>query len=67
MNWLEVSIGIIFSYMYHNRTDKRCSPYHSVACSDDSIYFDRILCDAICIADNRKNIPRWMIMIRQKW
>lgn len=43
-----------FSYMYHNGTDKRCSPYHSVACSDDSDTCDRILCDAVCIADNRK-------------
>lgn len=51
--------------MYHNGTDKRCSPYHSVACSDDSDTCDRILCDAVCIADNRKYTPL-DDMIRQK-
>lgn len=57
MNWLEISIGIIFLICIITGLIRGAVRIIGVACSDDSDTCDRILCDAVCIADNRKIYP----------
>lgn len=57
MNWLEISIGIIFLICIITGLIRGAVRIIVSLVATDSDTCDRILCDAVCIADNRKIYP----------
>ena len=54
MNWLEISIGIVFLICIITGLVRGAVRIMVSLDSDDCDACDRFLCNAVCVADNRK-------------